>query len=369
MTRSHSQAPAPGRTTSMVPSRAGSAVGASATPSPTTSRSSTPQPGGGARMVFRPVMPQRRRTPGASLSAAKDEAATHTASPSNEATRVKGRTAGPRPASRPRGQIEMTATGPFAMGHADRSTSRSMTKAAAMMAAPAPSSEPSSSTVTPKPMGSSDVDGPTNDTIDIERVQDLDAMAPQSLLHAPPSFKREPTPSKAEETKPQPDVNLSQALDLSESEDEDAEDATAPHFADTIQRSLSTDHLFLFQFPHTFPTFHRPDESQMAVQEPAKTEDVIDIDTETHAAAPPRPEGQMGHLDIYADGRVMLRIGDMPFDVVSGSETSFLQQVMVLDAERQQAQCLGDLDGKLIVTPNLDYLMANARVAPSASHP
>ena len=54
----------------------------------------------------------------------------------------------------------------------------------------------------------------------------------------------------------------------------------------------------------------------------------------------------------------MLRLGDIPFDVMSGSETSFLQEVMILDPERQEAQCLGELNSKLVVTPSLEHFMA-----------
>ena len=58
------------------------------------------------------------------------------------------------------------------------------------------------------------VDVPTA-SIDIEHVQDMDPMAPQSMLRAPPSLKREPTPIKMEAETPTADVNTAQALDLS----------------------------------------------------------------------------------------------------------------------------------------------------------
>ena len=137
---------------------------------------------------------------------------------------------------------------------------------------------------------------------------------------------------------PTADVNTAQALDLSESEDEGEDDAHASQFATSVQGGETDGQLFLFQFPRTFPSFQH--DQVVKVEEDAT-----------------RPEGQIGRLDVYADGRVALRIGDIPFDVTSGSEASFLQQVVILDAEQQVAQCLGEVHSKLVVTPNLDDFM------------
>lgn len=178
------------------------------------------------------------------------------------------------------------------------------------------------------------VDTPTA-SIDIEHVQDLDPMAPQSLLRAPPVLKRETTPVKMEVETQTADVNTAQALDLSESEDEGEDDAHASQFATSVQGGDTDGQLFLFQFPHTFPSFQC-------------TQDVKVEDDAT------RPDGLIGRLDVYADGRVALRMGDIPFDVTSGSEASFLQHVVILDAEQQEARCLGEIHSKLVVTPNID---------------
>ena len=221
---------------------------------------------------------------------------------------------------------EMTATGPFALGSSDRRPERS--RASAMMHHSVPR---------PVVIEARGVDMPTA-SVDIEHVQDMDPMAPQSMLRAPPSLKREPTPVKMEAETPTADVNTAQALDLSESEDEGEDDAHASEFATSVQGGETDGQLFLFQFPRTFPSFQH--DQVVKVEEDAT-----------------RPEGQIGCLDVYADGRVALRIGDIPFDVTSGSEASFLQQVVILDAEQQVAQCLGEVHSKLVVTPNLDDFM------------
>ncbi|WFD20986.1 hypothetical protein MCAP1_003241 [Malassezia caprae] len=329
------RAPAPGRTMSMVPSRTSAAVGTPATASPVespaTSRSSTPQPSA-SRIQFRPVMPQRRRTPSATAPAVKSEAEERP-KPSRPATRPT-----PRP---PR---EMTATGPFALGAASSSSSSS--RRAAALAAPMRASTPATPTVAATAPAAPVSGGPEARSVDIEHVHELDDMAPQSLMQAPPSIKREASPTKPEPMDEAPDVNESQALDLSDNED-DVEEDTPSFLSSSLQSGVQSGQLFLFQLPQSGLSFQRAD----APEDAHKAEN----------GTPMATEGHIGHLDVYPSGRIVLRIGDMPYDVAGGSESSFLQQVMLLDTERQAAECLGELNGKVVVTPQLDYLMERAR--------
>lgn len=167
-------------------------------------------------------------------------------------------------------------------------------------------------------------------------------------MQAPPSIKREVSPTKPEPMDDAPDVNESQALDLSDDED-DVEEDTASFLSSSLQSGAPSGQLFLFQFPQSSLSFQPAN---------APANDVSKAEDGTVAAV----EGHIGHLDVYPSGRVVLRIGDMPYDVGGGSESSFLQQVMLLDTERQTAECLGELNGKVVVTPQLDYLMERARL-------
>lgn len=303
-------------------------------------------------MQFRPVMPQRRRTPSAGPSERTDKAESTPAAPAT-APRV-------RPARPP---VEMTASGPFALGPTEK-TAPSGVRAAAQRPALAPKAGESSAG--PKtvrrapqvPAGDEDED----DTIDIHNVHELDEHAPQTLLKPPPQFKREPPQIKSEggelddvEMAEAQDVNEAQALDLSESEDEEGEEELAGRFVNSFQEGGSEGQTFLFQFPRPFPAFRTTAEP---VAKPDASPDVVAVDAPDTASPPPPPAGEAGRLNIYRSGRVVLTLGDVPYEITDGCETSFLQQVMLLDAEQQRALCLGQLDAKLVATPDLAYLLA-----------
>ena len=76
------------------------------------------------------------------------------------------------------------------------------------------------------------------------------------------------------------------------------------------------------------------------------------------------PGGQLGELVVYKSGKVMLSIGGMLLDVHPGADTTFDQEIVALDETQAAAGgtaplCrLGKLEQRLVVTPNLDDLLA-----------
>lgn len=286
--------------------------------------------------MFRPVMNQRRRTP---VPAEIPKSETPQLNAQLSQPPMRGRLRAPRP----RPPVEMTATGPFALGPMNRPSSRQ--RSAAPRPAPAATIAPPTSTA------ATIADDYTSDDegvrfIDIRRVQDLDAMAPQSLLE-PPGVKKEEKDSDV----PQGDT---QALELSDNEPEEGEADVAGRFASSLQGGGSDQGLFLFQFPQVLPQF-----STVPPNLRAKDEDEVmpEASDSAGAALPPAPEGEIGRLDMYRDGRTVLMIGDVPFELNDGCETSFLQQLMLLDPNNQEAICLGELSNKFVATPQLDYLL------------
>ena len=337
-----------GRTTSMVPGRAGSA------------RPTTPQPTAG-RMQFRPVIPQRRRTPSA---APAPDGQQSTATP--EPKRVPSSAHPQRPRVRP--PMEMTASGPFALGPTDKPSSSRAAAAQRPAMAAAPGARPTRPSATSSIAGQAGAGAGDDDedfSIDIHDVHQLDAAAPQPLLQAPLQFKREKTEVKTEtadmedvEMTPAEateDVNQAQALDLSESEEEEDEDALASRIVSSIGQGESEGRTFLFQFPRPFPQFRTTQEPVSKADVEGDDDAVVPVDP-----APPATHGEIGRLEIYRSGRAVLYVGDIPYDVTSGCETSFLQQVMLLDAEQRHALCLGELSAKMVATPNLSYVLAHA---------
>ncbi|KAG0246533.1 hypothetical protein BGX31_001404 [Mortierella sp. GBA43] len=69
-------------------------------------------------------------------------------------------------------------------------------------------------------------------------------------------------------------------------------------------------------------------------------------------------EGKIGRLLIYKSGKVKMQVGDIIMDVSSGSECSFLQEVVVVDTSDRQAFVMGAVEKRMICVPNLTHLLS-----------
>ncbi|KAA0044650.1 DNA-directed RNA polymerase III subunit rpc4-like [Cucumis melo var. makuwa] len=67
--------------------------------------------------------------------------------------------------------------------------------------------------------------------------------------------------------------------------------------------------------------------------------------------------GCMGKLLIYKSGAIKLRLGDILYDVSSGSDCSFLQHVVAINTEKGQCCDLGDIGKRVVVTPDISSLL------------
>lgn len=208
----------------------------------------------------------------------------------------------------------------------------------------------------------------------------------------------------------EPKVNTADALDLSESEGEELMDDLVDDFVFHDDDDVNPENrLYLFQFPQLFPKFKAPKNAKpnatneassdaenatgsskrrsvsfaegttggagharpsSAKDEPPSSSE-IDDDSDADdsddqddkkrdsklAASKSGKEGLVGKLDVYRDGRVFLRFGDLLMEVTGGSQSTFLQQVMLLDPSNKTATNLGELHRKFIVSPELDCML------------
>ncbi|KAF9572053.1 hypothetical protein EC968_010384 [Mortierella alpina] len=76
-------------------------------------------------------------------------------------------------------------------------------------------------------------------------------------------------------------------------------------------------------------------------------------DEESHL----QQEGKIGRLLIYKSGKVKMKVGDIIMDVSSGSECSFLQDVVVVDSSNKQAFVMGSVQKRMVCVPNLTQLL------------
>ncbi|KAF9413781.1 hypothetical protein BGZ94_000625 [Podila epigama] len=68
-------------------------------------------------------------------------------------------------------------------------------------------------------------------------------------------------------------------------------------------------------------------------------------------------EGKIGRLLIYKSGKVKMKVGDIIMDVSSGSECSFLQDIVVVDSSNKQAFVMGSVQKRMVCVPNLSQLL------------
>ncbi|SNX87524.1 related to RPC53 - 47 kD subunit of DNA-directed RNA polymerase III [Melanopsichium pennsylvanicum] len=208
-------------------------------------------------------------------------------------------------------------------------------------------------------------------------------------------------------------VNTADALDLSESEGEELMDDLVDDFVFHDDDDVNPENrLYLFQFPQLFPKFKAPKKSRTgpvttteasapdaeksatsslrsvsfaegtaggagsaraAIKDDISASSEIDSSDDdsassdeeddkkrgTKSSSSSKSEGLVGKLDVYRDGRVFLRFGELVMEVTGGSQSTFLQQVMLLDPTNKSATALGELHRKFIVSPELDCMLVD----------
>ncbi|KAF8074814.1 RNA polymerase III RPC4-domain-containing protein [Lyophyllum atratum] len=363
---------------------------------------------GTQKLKFVPTLPARRKK-----EEVKPEPVQQVipSTPANERGRGRGRGRGDargrgRGRGAPRPEAEMTASGPFAMGPAlaGNTTARRSVPRSNFAPVPIPGSAP--------PLGSSlvrgaaptlkregrqaDKDGKDDEEaevysdpdegveiIDMEDVRQMDWMAPESLRKERQQKKvkkEEPSQAAAGE------VNHANALDLSDSDEEEELEDIIEHFAATADLldqdpEMREERLYFFQFPSPFPTFVPPDSSPAAVEEEAivpetankqassannvKSEPGSSKNPAVDADIPtPKVDGVIGKLEVYRSGAVKMRLANgIVLDVTAATQPSFLQQAVYLDKAEKRLIVLGEVNKRFAVSPDVEALLSAMELA------
>jgi DNA-directed RNA polymerase III subunit RPC4 len=72
------------------------------------------------------------------------------------------------------------------------------------------------------------------------------------------------------------------------------------------------------------------------------------------------PEGQVGTLIMYKSGKMKMKLGNILLDVNQGMQSTFLENVMVVDHESEETKKaieLGHIVQKFVCAPNMDALL------------
>lgn len=85
------------------------------------------------------------------------------------------------------------------------------------------------------------------------------------------------------------------------------------------------------------------------------------LDPLSNSSSQSGPEGMIGRLQIYKDGRVEMHFGSptnpLVMEVAGGSQSSFLQDVALLDAKEKRATVLGEVHRKFTVSPGVEGML------------
>ncbi|CAO1638531.1 unnamed protein product [Sympodiomycopsis kandeliae] len=218
------------------------------------------------------------------------------------------------------------------------------------------------------------------------------------------------------------DGKVVDALDLSESEEEEMMDDLVDDFLFDQQDGLDGDargvdpsnRLYLFQFPQLFPQFaERPGGgTKQEEDEPVKKEDSVPKSAlsssppgtkgrrsvafaegttggsgapnqspasgikrehdqpDPLSTTPTLPSGRIGSLKVYKDGRVEMHFSPpegskapkLVMELTGGSQTSFLQDLTLLDPISREAYILGEIQRKFVCSPSVESMLDDALV-------
>ncbi|KAF9457529.1 RNA polymerase III RPC4-domain-containing protein [Collybia nuda] len=359
---------------------------------------------GTQKLKFVPTLPARRKK-----EEIKTEPVAQSLSDPLNANRGRGRGRGEargrgRGRGAPRPDIEMTASGPFAMGPAlaGNNARRSAPRSNFAPTLPPSGSTTLSSTLTyavapslrqdigkngkSKEAGKleeeeevySDPDEGV-EIVDMGDVRKMDWMAPESLSrehHIKKPKKEEPSSDTATG-----DTNHANALDLSESEEEEELEDIIEHFANQSEvnedSSLREERLYFFQFPSPFPMFLSPtspdptvpvDETAPVEVPPKKVAFAKDAKSEPGTAQKAdgvkeeellKVDGIIGQLETYRSGAVKMRLANgILLDVTAATQPSFLQHAVCLNIAGKRLSVLGEVNKRFSVSPNVEALLA-----------
>ncbi|KIJ55322.1 hypothetical protein M422DRAFT_63435 [Sphaerobolus stellatus SS14] len=373
------------------------------------------------KLKFVPTLPVRRAKP---VEVKQEEAPVAKVPPTMERGRGRGRGMGRGRgvAPPPRPELQMVASGPFAMGpslagssggkRAPRSNftpvmpsgPSSIGGGLSNTAAPALSREKERDAAKVKPEDEdvkvySDPDEGVQ-IVDMGAVKTMDWMAPESLRREKENTKKskkkldalkkdvkgkakDQDDTEAEVVEAEVQKNLANALDLSDSEEEEEMEDLIEDFAQQMEDEDSLtrqEKLYFFQFPHPFPTFTAltddtmdvelsPEEKSTAADKGKKVSFAENVKLPTEAekdksAIQPKIDGVIGQLEVHQSGMIKMRLNNGTLlDVTAATQPSFLQHAAYIDPETKKLFILGEVNRRFVVSPDTDKLIEEAEAA------
>lgn len=141
---------------------------------------------------------------------------------------------------------------------------------------------------------------------------------------------------------------------------------------------VAEEELLYFQLPTVVPKFEKSkediimeDEVKEEVKEendnlpPAAKKSTLE-EAMSNLELEDMPDGQIGKLVIYKSGKMKMKLGNILLDVNQGMQSSFLENIMVVDHESEETKKaieLGHIVQKFVCAPNMDALLKDEEEA------
>lgn len=144
---------------------------------------------------------------------------------------------------------------------------------------------------------------------------------------------------------------------------------------------VAEEELLYFQLPTVVPKFEKPKED--IIQDVDMDENRVKTENDADALPAPAkkstleeamsnleleemPDGQIGKLIVYKSGKMKMKFGNILLDVNQGMQSSFLENIMVVDHESEETKKaieLGHIVQKFVCAPNMDALLKEEEAA------
>ncbi|KAJ3015534.1 hypothetical protein HKX48_004559 [Thoreauomyces humboldtii] len=151
--------------------------------------------------------------------------------------------------------------------------------------------------------------------------------------------------------------------------------------ADNMQQE--SEPLLFFQFPSVLPKFDAPvvdlDDLEIIpivqsgtgaraqrAKEAAKEAKIKAEKEAEEKRERDGPEGRVGQLVVYKNGKMKLKMGDLTFEVSKGPRPAFLQNIVSVDDKQGAAYILGNVAERYVCVPDVESLLREVNV-PSPS--
>ncbi|KAE8678739.1 lichenase-like [Hibiscus syriacus] len=122
-----------------------------------------------------------------------------------------------------------------------------------------------------------------------------------------------------------------------------------------MEENLEPTMLFL-KLPPTLPTIQQP---EGVAREEARSSSRSSRTAKKTSGLAELPAGLMGKMLVYKSGAVKLKLGDTIYDVNTGMNCVFAQDVVAVNPAEKQCCAVGEIDKHAVVTPDVDSVLSS----------